>query len=299
MAYQSLRTLRAELTDIRLAAADTSLWSIQATVNQRARVAINDALRAYPFFQRAVEHSIVLPASGRYVTLPKGVERVFSVRAKQTSGVGSITPSAFYHKPGENTNLLEVHITKTPLTSYWLEIDHERRVDALPNDRSLQASINSVGNVYVQVEDQESLVQDWPQQGFLELSDPDGKLLEVAYYNSINHELGFTGVVKGQMGTRTLAWTAANSITVSPVVMMPPEATAVVMAAAEANMYQFWLSHRALYDQYTALAGVQSLDIAELLGMVRTIEDRADRRYARIKKPPSPGRVQTQMRGDR
>jgi hypothetical protein len=80
---------------------------------------------------------------------------------------------------------------------------------------------------------------------------------------------------------------------------MPPEAVAVMMSAAEANMYQFWLSHRALYDQYTALAGVQALDIAELLGMVRTIEDRADRRYKRLRKPPTPTRSQTRMRVDR
>jgi len=118
------------------------------------------------------------------------------------------------------------------------------------------------------------------------------------YYNSINHETGFAGLVKGQMGTRTLQWTVSDSITVSPVVTMPPEAVAVILSSAESNMFQFWVSHRALYDQYTTLAGVQSLDIGELLGMIRTGEDRADRRYKRLRKPPTPTRTKTRIRGD-
>ena len=297
MPYQSLRTLRSELTGIRLAAADTSLWSIIATVNQRARTAINDAVRTYPFHSIAVYSSAKL-TSGAAIAIPPAIERIVSIEAIDTSTGATIVPSNYNHVPDGSTNLLTVHITRAPTVTHFLKIKYERRTEMLPENRSLQASVDSVGNVSVQVESPQSLPQEWEPQGYLELSNPTASLIEVCYYNSINPALGFN-VIKGQLNTPALAWAANTSIIVSPVITAPPESVAVIMAGAEANMYNFWLSHRALYDQYTALTGLATLDIAELLGIVRTTEDRADRRYKRLRKPPPPGRAKTRIRGDR
>jgi len=54
-------------------------------------------------------------------------------------------------------------------------------------------------------------------------------------------------------------------------------------------MYHFWVRNRALYDQFTAVASLQNLDLGDLLGLVRTEEDRADRRYKRSRQAPAPG----------
>ena len=299
MPYQSLRTLREELTGIRLAAANTSLWSIAATINQRARSAVNDAVRTYPFYSRAVYSSAQLPSSGATIPIPTDVERIISIEAVNTSTGAAIVPSDYRHVPTGSTNLLTVYITRQPADTYFLKVSYERRMEMLPENRSLAAAItDSLGPVTVQVNSPGTLVTDWEPQGYLELSNAAGTAMEVCYYNSINPAVGFN-VVKGQLNTPPLTWALASSITVSPVVMIPPEATAVIMAAAEANMYSFWLSHRALYDQYTALTGLQTLDVAELLGIVRTTEDRADRRYKRLKKAPPPTRVKVGIRGDR
>lgn len=298
MPYQSLRTLREELTGVRLGASDTSLWSIVTTVNQKARNAINDAVRTYPFESVAVYSSAILPSSGVTIAIPPAIERIINIEAVEASGLGTIVPRDFDHIPTGTTNLLTVHITRAPTTTFFLKIEYARRTEMFPEDLSLAASVTSSGGT-VQVARPEALAHEWEPEGYLELSDPDVDNIEVCYYNSIQHDLGFNVIGRGQLGTPIGTWAVGSSITVSPVISAPPESVAVIMAGAEANMFNFWLSHRALYDQYTALTGLQTLDIAELLGIVRTTEDRADRRYRKLKKVPRVTQAKLRIRSDR
>ena len=57
-------------------------------------------------------------------------------------------------------------------------------------------------------------------------------------------------------------------------------------------MYKYWQAHRSLYDQWISVSGVTQLSAEELLGMIRTEEDRADRRYRKTKTLPKPGDMQ-------
>ena len=75
---------------------------------------------------------------------------------------------------------------------------------------------------------------------------------------------------------------------ISPVLEVPDEALPVLLHAAQAEMYHFWVRNRALYEEFTAIASLPQLDLGDLLGLIRSEEDRADRRYARTKKPPTP-----------
>ena len=106
MPYQSLRTLRSELTGIRLAAADTSLWSIIATTNQRARIAINDATRTYPFYSVAVYSSAKLPSSGATISIPPAIERIVTIEALDATTGAGLVPSAYNHVPSPSTTYL-------------------------------------------------------------------------------------------------------------------------------------------------------------------------------------------------
>jgi len=100
---------------------------------------------------------------------------------------------------------------------------------------------------------------------------------------------GFTGLTRAVEGP-LLNWSGGD--VVSAVFEGPHEAVPVIMAAAEGNMYGFWRAHRALYDQFTAVAGIQGMAPEDLLGMIRSEEDRADRRYRKVKKMPAPGIIQ-------
>jgi hypothetical protein len=296
MAYQSLRTLRNELTGIRLAAADTSLWSIVATVQQRARVALNDALRSYPFWTQAVYSSAVLSDPVQIIPLPPKVERVVAIKAMDTTLGTMLAPKDYLHLPQGNTNLITISVSRQPRESHYLEIQYEYRLEAFPEQVNLAAVVASNASI-ISVVNPHTLAQEWEPQGFLEIASPNNTYAEVVYYNSIDPNVGFH-VTRGQLGTIPRYWPASDSAYATAVTNVPPEALSVIMAAAEANMYAFWVSHRALYDQYTSLVGLQQLEIAELLGIIRTTEDRADRRYKRVRRPPAPGQVRVRRRSD-
>jgi hypothetical protein len=104
--------------------------------------------------------------------------------------------------------------------------------------------------------------------------------------------------LRGLKGTTARTWAVGASVTINPVIFIPPEAEASLMSEAEANMFAFWISHRAMYDQYTSMMGIAALDVKDLLAMVRTLENRAERRSARVNKSMSPSRAKVSKRND-
>ena len=75
--YASLRELTEELTGIRLAASiNNSLWNLNATITDRVRVAVNDALASKPYPILAYTNSVQLSAYGSLVVLPTNIDMV-------------------------------------------------------------------------------------------------------------------------------------------------------------------------------------------------------------------------------
>ena len=297
---KSLRQLQEELTGIRVSAADTSLWSMSATVSERARVAINDAIKTFPFYVRHLENTITLPYGVTNISVPPNVDRVVGVSMWDSSMVAMVNLTDVKHIPTPQTNMIRVNVTKSVVnTSRWVTLEYEARVQELPLNDALGANLLPVsGSIYPA---NPSLVAaTWPSRGYFELTRTDGSLVgvrEVVYYKGTNHSMGFVDVDRGVMGTKQLYWPISASVTISPVLASPPNMLAAIMAEAEANMYAFWVSHRSMYDQFVTLAGQSSLDVTEILTMVRTLELRADRRASKITRAPAVTRASVRRKG--
>lgn len=314
---KSSRQLIAELTGIRLAAVDTSLWGIVTTLNERARVALNDALRTYPVPVRAVYNSIPYRTSNlQPVAIPEDVERIIDVVAVNALELTTrIQITNWKHKPTAYTNMLELEIPSYFITehssasvgNYWLTIDYETYFREFPRERALSTTFTPTMSVMT-LHDSGSIPGEWPAVGFIEfitaagaVSVPDG-VKEYAHYNSINGLYGFLNVDRrGIFGSMPETW--ASSVWVYPVVAFTSEALPAVMLQAEANMYSYWAGHRAQYDIYTTLAQQAQLDVTEILQLVATYEKRASDKYERLNPPPAkvmmrPTRAKVSRRSD-
>lgn len=290
---RSGRQLVDELTGIRIAAVDTSIWSIVTTVRERARLAINDALQTYPIPISRVFNSLSLPDTGIYV-LPAEVDRITNIIAVTSSGSTSKFVTGFRHIPTEQTNLIEVKVTGAVVA----RVEYESRVTELPSDL-LQKSGSDLTTGSLTLTVSKPMFEVWPRQGYIELTPMAATISrELVYYNSLAPTGNFYLTSRGAGGTSAQAWTASHSIRVSPVVMMPPQGLAVIMKGAEGNMYSYWAGHRAMYDQYVAIVGESGMDVTDVLALVRVFENQADVRYTRIKRPPGPARVQSGKRKD-
>jgi len=277
---KSLRQLRTQLTGVRLSAADTSLWSIGATINERARIALNDALGNYPITVRGMYHSVVVSA-GEPIVLPPNIKSVVALRAKSSSMTAPIELTSIRHVPTAMTNLLYInHLPFVGISGSGAEMETIEEVGDFTKDLALVNSINAT-DITVDVS---GGIPDtvWVAPGYFELSPPP-------HINTIQREVvqffgvsssGFFKVVRGVIGT-PISW--AEGSVVSCARPLPPAAEGVIQKAAQANMYEFWMAHQAQYDQYTAAAGIQQLDIGALLALIRSYQADADRRYKKLK----------------
>ena len=316
---KSSRQLISELTGIRLAAVDTSLWGIVTTLNERARVALNDALRTYPIPVRAVHNSIpYLTSNLQPVAIPEDVEHIVGITAVSASELTTrIQITHWIHKPTPYTNMLEMEIPSYFVTEhssagsgrYWLTIDYETYFRELPRERSLLANFTAAATE-IPVSGGSSIAGEWPAIGFAELITVAGAALvpegmrEIVHYNSISTLSGYLSADKrGVFGSLVGAWSAGASVSVYPVVAFQSEVLPAVMLQAEANMYSYWAGHRAQYDIYTTLAQQAQLDVTEILQLVATYEKRASDKYERLNPPPvkvmmRPSRAKVSRRSD-
>lgn len=279
---KSLHELRTELTGVRLSAANHSLWAIGAEVSERARVALNDAIGSYKFRVTEQYTSIQLDTDGIVMVLPRNVDRVLEIHAVVDSGYGR-TPLVHYrHVPTPMTNLLYLEDYVSLYSA--VEVDYEARLKKYPKDVALVAALNTATVSNVEVTGGTPAAS-WISPGYVEITPVgDTDTREVLRYE-LALPTGFTGLTRKIEGV-LCNW--SGSATVSMAAPVPEDAVPTIMAAAKASMYEFWMTHQLLYTQWTAAAGIRELSVEELAGMIRTDEDRADRRYRKVRQVPKP-----------
>ena len=279
---KSLHELRTELTGVRLSAANDSLWSIGAEVSERARVALNDAIGSYKFRVTEQYTSIQLDPDGVVMVLPQNVDRVLEIHGVTDSGFGRSPLVHYRHVPTPMTNLL--YLEDYVSTYSGVELDYEARLKKYPKDVALVAAFNTATVSNVEVTGGTPAAS-WISPGYVEIT-PVGNTdtREIIRYEMAT-PTGFMGLTRKVRGV-LVNW--SGSATVSMAAPVPDDAVPTIIAAAKASMYEFWVSHQALYTQWSTAAGIRELELEELLGLIRTEEDRADRRYGMVRQVPKP-----------
>jgi hypothetical protein len=290
---KSVRQFRDQLTGVRLAAVNTSIWNLVATINQRAQIALNDAALTYRFPVHTVINSINVPAGVDQISLPVPLNRILSVSAVGSSGY---TPQKIVDVKLFPTNTTYiVQLGDVRRTDIWVRIEGESILSVMPSDLTLFEDFQTTVSGFISIIPTPDLFN-WPATGQLELTN-NSVYNEIVTYNSIDRFNGYINVIeRGLYGSYPNVWWSGSIASYVP--NLPPEAEPIIMEEAQANMYAFWVGHRALYDQWTAVAGQQALDVPDILAMVRTLEDKAQRRYNRVKKAPAPSRVSIRRRDD-
>lgn len=280
---KSLHELRTELIGVRLSAANHSLWAIGAEVSERARVSLNDAIGSYKFRVTEQYTSIQLDPDGVVVVLPLGAKRVLEIHGVTDSGFGRSPLVHYRHVPTPMTNLLYL---KDYVSTYsGVELDYEARLEKFPKDLLLNATLDTSTLSAVEVTDGTPAAH-WISPGYIEIT-PTGTTDDTR--EIIRYEMatptGFTGLTRKVEGVLR-NW--SGSAVVSMAAPVPDDAVPTIMAAAKASMYEFWITHQVLYTQWSAAAGIRELSVEELAGLIRTDEDRADRRYRKVRQVPKP-----------
>jgi len=274
---RSLRQLKEQLTGVRLDATNIAQWNVAAAVGEYARIAINDAVNVFPTQVEMVHTSGVL--QNGVIILPKRVDSIVRV---ETVGE-TVTPRRevkhWYLCPSPSTVFLRVHGD----ISGRLDVTYRYRQPPLPADVALTATA-SAGYVTVSGA---SPVWTWPASPmFIELTYTTGgyELREVAMYTALTPS-SFTGLVRAVEGP-VGDWPAAT--VVSACWAAPDEDLRPVMLMAQAVMYEFFIRHRALYDQYTAIASMQAMTLEELQILIRDLEARARLDFESRRRVPQP-----------
>jgi hypothetical protein len=265
------------LVGVRLDATNIQQWNVVSAVKEYARIALNDAVNMFPPQVEMVHTSGVM--QGDVVVLPKRIDEVVRVEVCGTSS----TP---------RREVKHWHVYPTPATTFLrvygdadgrLDITYRYRQPPLPADVALDA-VASAGYVTVSGD---APAYTWPAPPtFIELSFTTGgnDLREVVMYTSLT-PTGFTGLVRSIEGLYGdwPAGTVASACWVAPDEDLRP-----VMLMAQAVMYEFFLRHRALYDQYTAIASMQAMTLEELQVLIRDLEARARLDYESRRRLPQP-----------
>lgn len=283
---KSLRQLTFELTGVRLNATNVSLWQTAATLTESARTAINDAIGLFPTRVQEVAADNTVHAGG-IVIVPRGVEEVVRVEA-----CGGTTASRYplkhwdFYPTSQTTYLRVFDVT----SSSKVDVTYLHTQGELPIGLYVASDMGVTG---ILTTPSFAPASQWPAgAGYLELSDGSTgvqDLREVVHYNSINSS-GFWGITRQVEGS-TAIWPAGVT-RVSAVWVAPADAMRPMMLQAQASMYEFWITHRMQYEQYTAIASMQALNVEDLQLLIRDFEARAAvaRRRNRRLPPPSAGK---------
>lgn len=296
---KSLRELRTDLTGIRLQATNVSLWNLAATVDENARRAINDAIATYEAGITAVWTSLVVAEGAQVVALPRDVKRIISIRIHGHTNYQDRNLSDWRLVATPQTNLLyfgnqpQPYAVARNVLFAQGEVEYEPIHHELPPDvYLLSPGLTSA----VQVSGGTPAVH-WKAPGYAELTSPVSgtDVREVIHYQ-VALPTGFTGITRNIEGTPSslLNWT--RGAVVSAIYEAPENMHRTIMSAAQGAMYEFWVRNRGLYEQYTAIASEQALDVGDILSIARAFEDKADRTYSRVKKPPRPARARVKRR---
>lgn len=297
---KSLRDLRNELVGVRLFATNVSLWSQAGPVEEAARTAINDAIRTYEFTIQRVYNSVVLPDSGEMIAvLPRDVRRIVEIWATSNTGGGyrNMLRGGYDYRPTQETNFLYLHAHVHPGVKN-LQVLYESRLTEAPREAVVGQMFTSGAKALAVSGGVPSA--EWRAPGYLGVL-PGGSSRTTTQFELIRYEAvtptTFTGLsrdIGGQLGVSGQTWSLGDIVT--PMIEVPDQALPVLIHAAQAEMYHFWVRSRALYEEYTGIASLQQMDLGDLLGLIRTEEDRADRRFRRAKQAPAPTHVNVKRR---
>lgn len=294
---KSLRQLRSDLVDVRLQANNASVWSMVTTVTRKANQAINDAIATYKFSVEGIYSSVALTSGPSVIALPQDIGRIIRIEAAGDTSRARRAITVYNHVPTAQTNLLYLNQSAasanvlsgnnvTPVEK--LDIIYEYRQEALPADIVVIGNgLTTVGGDLTVSGGSPAAV--WRSPGYLELSVPleTSDIREIVRYD-LALPTGFTGLTRNIEG---MLWHWTGGSVISAVYEAKEETVPVLMASAQATMYDFWIRHRALYDQYNLAAGVPPLDAKELLQISTSYERRADLKYRRIMTLPKPSHI--------
>lgn len=279
---KSLRQLTDELIGVRLNATNVSLWQTSVVIREAARCAINDAIATFPARVQVVQQTAQI--TDGVIVLPRLVDRVIRIDAVETSYLTRHMVSHWDIYPTPTTTYVRIH---DAVGSGHLEVTYVYPQPALPAD--LVVSEDTAA--YIKVNPYLSPSNLWPSGPcYVELyQNTRGGVREVFSYSQTS-SLGFLDPVRGIEGVQQ-EWTDVTEI--SCCYVAPDSSLRPVMLQAQAVMYEFWLRHRALYEQYTALASMQALSLEDLQLLIRDLEGRAlsARRRNRHLSPPSSARL--------
>lgn len=273
---KSLRQLSNELRGVRLNAANIAQWNVVEAVSEYARVALNDAVNTFPLRVEMIYTSGVLQDD--VIVLPRRTDNVIHVELCGTTSTPrrEVKHWKLYATP--STTFLRVYGE----ADGRLDVTYNYRQPPLPADIALTAdnvtSINVSGAAPAHT---------WPQPpAYVELYQETGgyDTREVVMYTALTPG-GFSGVVRSVEGA-TQTWPSGTIV--SACWAAPEEDLRPTMLMAQAVMYEFFLRHRALYDQYTALASMQAFTLEELQILIRDLEARARLDYDSRKRLPAP-----------
>lgn len=278
---RSLRELRTELLGVRLSATGISQWYVEAAVNEYARVALNDAISNFAPTVEAVYTSGV--PTNAVIVLPRHVERVTAVEVPSTTGATLV--KHWEYRPTAHTQM--VYIGDTISTGTRLDVTYVYQQPQLPADVYLVS--DSYSSVQVSGA---SPANTWPAApAYVEFYLETGNYAhrEVAMYTAVT-PTGFSGLVRNLEGENRFWW---GGSTISPCWVAPDRDRRPIMLMAQAVMYEYWMRHRALYDQYTAMASMQAMSLEDLQLLVRDLESRAMLAWSQRgqRQIPAPGRA--------
>ena len=288
---KSFREIRTELLGVRLYATNVSLWHLGGQLNEAARQAFNEAIRTYEFRIQRSNFSFTIPDTGKTTfVLPQDMDQITEIYTRENTIAGTRRLIKSYsHRPTVETNYLHIN-AKTFPGARNVEIVYQSRMYEVPKEAVVGTDL--AGTDLSVVTSGVVPAVEWQTPGYFELSVQQASVnattrAEIVRYEWLQNN-GFTNLTRNvkNFPSGAMDWTTGDRI--SPMIEVPVEALPVLQHAAQAEMYNFWVRNRALYEEYTAIASLQQLDLGDLLGLVRSEEDRADRRYIKIRKPPPP-----------
>lgn len=305
---RSFRWILHNLQSVRVAAVDTSLWSLGATLTERVRHAVNSAISKYGISYQATYTSIYFNVEQEYIAIPSSIRRILEVRVVGDTGHFAATLSDAHVIATHATTLMKVDVParmNLP-SSFWIHMDVEGVTEFVPPEVALAGAITPVTNT-VSVTPSHQVASYWNKDGgTFELyatnfsSSWPAHLREIVTYNSIDLEgfNGFMSIFRGAYGTVAHSFPVEASVTISPIIQATAAGHEAILLQAEANMYNYWVGHRAQYDRYTAVSGIQQMDPADILAISRTFEKRAEDLMAGRQRTIKPGKMRQKVRND-
>ena len=320
---KSFDNFASEVTGIRVSVVRHSVWSIGATVTQRVREALMDALGTYPVYVRSVYGTVPIASGVNVVGIPPSADKVNEIYVWDNSMTARNKVSSFHVVPTALTNLLYIDINASNLTR-WAEIHFESRLAVIPEAVYAYSQtaplLAASSTIRVGAVERDKLAG-WPQQGFFQIeiatstvgagsawAEPEmveylGKMQGMpaeATPTSFNFlvNVGFTGLRRGAFGSVAREWPANTTHYISPVIVASPEMLTVLKEETSANLMEYWLLHRSQYTTFTSQLSLNQMDPRDLMALMRLLETRAEARFQRNRESPAPTQGGARRRRD-